>query len=94
MTVSGSKRIWRSGVRFDCEQCGQLWKDDIDHAPLRAHGCAKCNNDLRLVGLGERMVENARWYRCLKCSALYMDRRGELVETPERAGFLEFTRFD
>jgi hypothetical protein len=87
------ERVWRSGVRFDCPDCGRLWKDDPEHAASIQGGC-QCGGELRLVGLGERMVENARWYRCLSCSALYMDRRGELVETGERSGFADFTRFD
>lgn len=87
------ERVWRSGVRFDCPDCGRLWKDDPDHAASVEAGCPACGGDLRLVGQGERMVQNARWYRCLSCSALYMERRGELVETRERSGFAEFTRF-
>jgi hypothetical protein len=46
-----------------------------------------------MVGRGERMVENAEWYRCLSCERLFMKRRGEIVETKPRAGFEEFTRF-
>ena len=34
-----SERVWRSGVRFDCPECGKLWKDDADHAPAIAGGC-------------------------------------------------------
>lgn len=86
-------RVWRSGVRFDCPECGKLLKDDAEHAPVLAGSCIRCADDLRLVGKGERMVENAEWYRCLDCHALYMKRRGELVETRPRAGFEEFTRF-
>jgi hypothetical protein len=88
-----SKRVWRSGVRFDCPECGKLWKDDTDHAPTLAAACAACKGDLRLVGQGERMVENARWYRCLSCERLYMHRRGALVETKPRSGFDEYTQF-
>ena len=86
-------RIWRSGVRFDCPECGQLWKDDETHAPEIARGCEKCGGTLRLVGQGERMVEHAEWYRCLSCSNLYMKRRGEIVETKPRSGFAEFATF-
>jgi hypothetical protein len=92
--MASTKRVWRSGVRFDCERCGLLWKDDEQHAPQLDRACVKCGGDLRLVGLGERMVENARWYRCLDCHAVHMERRGELVETRERSGFAEYTRFE
>ena len=91
MTVS--KRVWRSGVRFDCPDCGLLLKDDEAHALVLAGCCEACGGDLRLVGQGERMVENAQWFRCLGCEALYMKRRGEIVETKPRAGFVEFTEF-
>jgi hypothetical protein len=87
------KRVWRSGVRFDCPECGKLLKDDSDHSPVLPGGCGACGGDLRMVGKGERMVENAEWYRCLGCSRLYMRRRGEVVETKPRSGFEEFTRF-
>lgn len=92
--MATERRVWRSGVRFDCPDCGRLWKDDGDHAAEVEAGCAKCGGDLRLVGLGERMVEHARWFRCVSCWVLYMQRRGELVETRERSGFAEFTRFE
>jgi hypothetical protein len=36
------------------------------------------------------MVEFAQWYRCIGCSGLYMNRRGEIVETKPRNGFDEF----
>jgi hypothetical protein len=87
--MSETKRVWRSGVRFDCTECGKLLKDDAEHAEEIADGCA-CGGTLRLVGKGERMVEFAEWYRCLDCRTLYMKRRGELVETKERSGFAEF----
>jgi hypothetical protein len=92
MTTS-QKRVWRSGVRFDCPECGKLLKNDPEHATLLIAGCAKCHGDLRLVGQGERMVESAAWYRCLDCKQLYMKRRGEIVETKPRSGFDEFTQF-
>jgi hypothetical protein len=88
-----TKRVWRSGVRFDCPECGKLLKDDVKHAETMAGGCASCGGDLRLVGRGERMVEGALWFRCLSCDQLYMKRRGEVVETRPRSGFEEFTRF-
>lgn len=87
------KRIWRSGVRFDCPECGKLLKDDGEHAPLVKNGCISCGSDLRLVGKGDRIVGNAEWYRCLSCRQLYMKRRGEMVETKPRAGFDEFATF-
>lgn len=87
------KRVWRSGVRFDCPDCGKLLKDDAEHAAVIADGCPRCSGDLRLVGQGERMVENAQWYRCLACKQLYMKRRGEIVETKPRNGFDEFATF-
>lgn len=97
MSTSGSQakghRIWRSGVRFDCPDCGKLLKDDDQHSETLGSGCAACGGDLRLVGQGERMVEHAQWYRCLACHALFMKRRGEVVETRPRSGFDEFTQF-
>jgi hypothetical protein len=89
--MAAESKIWRSGVRFDCPECGELLKDDAAHAPEIADGCAACGGDLRLVGKGDRIVENAEWYRCLGCKQLYMKRRGELVETKPRSGFEEFT---
>jgi len=88
-----TKRVWRSGVRFDCPECGKLLKDDADHAESIECGCPKCGGDLRLVGQGERMVEHAQWFRCLDCERLYMKRRREIVETKPRNGFDEFTTF-
>ncbi|MDV3135418.1 hypothetical protein [Mycobacterium sp. 29Ha] len=85
-----AKRVWRSGVRFDCAECGKLWRDDDDHAEKRPGDCPNCNGDLRLVGLGERIVEFAKWYRCAGCDGLFMRRRGEIVETKPRSGFAEF----
>lgn len=84
------KRVYRAGVFFDCPECGSLWRDDAAHAAHIEHGCEACGGDLRLVGAGERMVEFAKWYRCLSCEALYMRRRGETVPTKPRTGFLEF----
>lgn len=87
------KRIWRSGVRFDCPECGLLWKDDAQHSPTIAKGCLECEGDLRLVGRGDSpSVGGANWYRCLKCKALFMHRRGEMVPTQPRTGFVEFTQ--
>lgn len=89
--MGSDTRIWRSGVRFDCPDCGQLLKNDPAHATQIDGGCASCGSDLRLVGKGDRIVEHAEWYRCLDCKQLYMKRRGELVETKPRSGFDEFT---
>jgi len=89
-----TKRIWRSGVRFDCPYCGKLLKDDEEHAPALAGACHDCRGDLRMVGRGDSPnVGDANWYRCLACQQLYMHRRGELVKTGARTGFEEFTQF-
>lgn len=86
------KRVWRSGVRFDCPECGRLWKDDEAHAPTKASGCLDCGGNLRMVGKGDSpSVGGANWYRCLACKGLFMHRRGELVPTQPRTGFAEFT---
>jgi predicted RNA-binding Zn-ribbon protein involved in translation (DUF1610 family) len=92
-STQSNTRVWRSGVRFDCPQCGKLLKDDRAHSPSIKAGCPTCSADLRLVGKGERMVEHAEWYRCTECEQLYMKRRGEIVETKPRSGFDEFTVF-
>lgn len=91
--MSTTKPIRRSGVRFDCPECGKLLKDDAEHSAIFASGCTKCGGDLRLVGQGERIVEYAQWFRCLSCHALYMYRRGDIVPTKPRTGFEEFTAF-
>ena len=52
-----SKRVWRAGVRFDCPDCGLLWRDDDEHAELHADRCPSCDGQLRLVGKGEQVVE-------------------------------------
>lgn len=90
-----TKRIQRSGVTFTCPECGKLWKDDNEHAPILEGACLECGSDLRLVGKGTNpaIVGDADWFRCTKCSQLYMRRRGELVKTRPRAGFTEFTEF-
>lgn len=88
------KRIWRAGVRFDCPECGKLWKDDEVHAKMLAASCLECGNDIRLVGKGDSpSVGDANWFRCLSCKQLHMFRRGELVKTGTRTGFEEFTEF-
>lgn len=90
--MAEKKRVWRSGVRFDCPECGKLLKDDSEHADHIEGACEKCGGTLRLVGHGEAMVQGAMWYRCLDCKALYMKRRGEIVPTKPRSGFDEFTK--
>ena len=85
-----AKKVLRSGVRFDCAECGKLWRDDYEHAEKRPSACPICSGDLRLVGLGERIVEFAKWYRCSDCGGLFMRRRGEIVGTKPRSGFAEF----
>lgn len=85
-----AKRVWRSGVGFDCPDCGLLWRDDAVHGEIRPEPCGDCGGVVRLVGAGERMVESAKWYRCLSCSQLWMWRRRELVRTGTRAGMDEF----
>jgi len=87
--------IFRSGVRFDCPQCGKLWKDDKQHAKVLKKECPACDGDLRLVAVGHdpMLIGDAIWFRCLKCKSLYMKRRGELVPNQPRAGFKQFTEF-
>ena len=85
---AAKKRVWRSGVRFDCPECGNLWRDD-EHAE-RLPRCPSCEGILRLVGMGERMVEFAKWYRCTSCNGLFMRRRGEIVATKPRSGFADY----
>jgi ssDNA-binding Zn-finger/Zn-ribbon topoisomerase 1 len=87
------KAILRSGVRFNCPECGRLWKDDPQHAESRRKACPKCSGDLQMVARGEdpMLVGDAKWFRCTGCFTLYMHRRGELVPAQPRAGFREFT---
>ncbi len=91
--MTETKRVWRSGVRFDCPDCGRLWKDDDKHAEELVDECAECGGTLRMVGKGEQRVEGADWFRCLDCKSLFMRRRGEVVPTQNRSGFDEFTEF-
>ncbi len=85
-----AKRVWRSGVRFDCPECGLLWRDDAQHAEVRPEPCPDCGGTLGLVGLGERIVEHAKWFRCRSCAQLWMWRRRELVRTGTRSGFNDY----
>ncbi len=88
------KRVYRSGVRFDCPGCGRLWKDDLKHSPPLRKACPACVGDLKLVAKGEVhvLVGDAIWLRCLACKGLFMKRRGEIVATTPRAGFSQFTQ--
>jgi hypothetical protein len=90
--VSG--RIFKAGVRFDCPQCGKLWKDDLEHTKLVKRGCPGCSGDIRLVAVGEDpLLSYAIWFRCIACKSLFMRRRGELIATKPRAGFGQYTEF-
>jgi hypothetical protein len=88
-----SPGAWRAGVRFDCEHCGRLLKDDRTHGETLGGSCPACNGDVALVGIGNAQVTFARWYRCRKCRRLYLRRAKELVAAKPRAGFEEFTTF-
>lgn len=88
-SISGD-RIRRPGVRFDCPECGKLLRDDAEHAEQLDGAYPTCGKDLRIVGVGDFIVERARWYRCLDCQGLFMRRRGEIVETKPKTGFKEF----
>lgn len=90
MTATSGRRVWRAGVRFDCPECGLLLRDDDEHEQRLVSACPMCAGDLRLVGNGERLVEFAKWYRCTACAGLFMRRRGEIVPTKPRTGFVEF----
>jgi len=84
-------RVYRSGVRFDCEVCGSLLRDCDSHHEGIADGCTACGGTLRLVGVGNALVEHARWYRCANCFELHMNRRGDVVPATPKNGFAEFT---
>ena len=88
--MADTKRIWRSGVRFDCPECGQLWRDDLDHSETLRAGCPWCGGDTRMVGKGDHIVQWAKWFKCLSCGELAMQRRGEVVRTGARSGFDKF----
>ena len=84
-------RIHKAGVFFDCAECGKLLRDCEEHnAPYPAQ-CPHCGAPLRVVGIGNAMVQNAVWLRCGGCTKLWMRRRGETVETQPRSGFDKFS---
>lgn len=80
------KRVHKAGVFFDCD-CGKLLRDCGEHVVADPSSCPACSGGLRVVGIGNAMVQNAIWSRCRSCKSLWMKRRGELVETRPRAGF-------
>lgn len=84
-------RTTRNGVYFDCENCGKLLRERCEHNPAEKRACPGCGGDLLRVGVGNHMVGNATWHRCMKCAVLFMRRRGETVPTTPRAGFAQFT---
>lgn len=86
-------RIYRTGVRFDCQTCGKLLRDCTQHRTPLESPCADCGGDLMIVAWGENkaLVGDAKWYRCNKCRSLHMQRRGKIVKTGPRTGFDEFT---
>lgn len=89
--MAAEKRVWRSGVRFDCPECGTLLREDELHRKTHDSPCQECGGALRLVAFSDsRMTGDARWFKCEGCGRLYMFRRGELVTTQPRAGFAEF----
>ena len=57
--------------------------------------CAECKGDLKLVATAAiaSLVGDAKWFRCMSCKALFMQRRNEIVPTKPRSGFDEFTKF-
>ena len=94
--MSTTKRVYRSGVRFDCPVCGLLVKDDSEHTEILEGGCLSCQQTIKLVAVGEdaQLVgKGTKWFRCTACKQLHMFRRGELVLAQPRAGFNEFTQF-
>jgi predicted RNA-binding Zn-ribbon protein involved in translation (DUF1610 family) len=90
--VKPIKRILRTGVRFSCDECGELLIHDKHSAPSK-HRCIVCEGPLVLVATSANsmLVGDAVWYRCPGCRQLHMRRRGELVVTEDRTGFREFT---
>jgi DNA-directed RNA polymerase subunit RPC12/RpoP len=84
-------RIHKAGVFFDCTECGKLLRDCTEHNPPNPAACPDCSATIRIVGIGNAMVQNAVWLRCLGCGKLWMRRRGEVVETRDRSGFERFT---
>ena len=89
------KAVIRAGVKFDCPKCELLLKDDREHETLLPKLCPECNGDLKLVATAAvaSLVGDAKWFRCLSCKLLLMQRRNEMVATSPRSGFKEFTEF-
>jgi len=87
------RRVYRSGVRFNCPQCGLLYRDDTEHSEVISNKCMRCGHGLKLVARGENrtLVGDACWFRCTGCRQLYMRRRGSVVVTGPRSGFAEYT---
>ena len=85
--MGASTRVHKAGVWFDCDACGKLLRDCGEHHRADPRDCPSCRGSLRVVGIGNDMVEHAIWLRCRSCQKLWMRRRGEVVETRPRAGF-------
>jgi hypothetical protein len=84
-------RVHKAGVFFDCSECGKLLRDCSEHNPAEPASCPNCRGSLRVVGIGNAIVQNAVWLRCLACKALFMRRRGALVPTKPRSGFEKYS---
>lgn len=80
-------RVYKAGVFFDCPKCSKLLRDCSRHNAPKKKACPDCGADARLVAIGGEIVGFASWLRCINCKALLMQRRGEIVKTPPRAGF-------
>lgn len=80
---------------FNCPKCGLLLKDDGEHTTVLSKSCPECKGDLKLVATAAiaSLVGDAKWFRCLSCKSLIMQRRNEIVPTKPRSGFKEFTEF-
>jgi phage FluMu protein Com len=89
--MSEKARVHKAGVWFDCDQCGKLLRDCGEHHLADPSECPACKGELRVVGIGNTMVQFAIWSRCRSCMKLWMLRRGELVETKPRSGFEQWS---